>query len=151
MRGLIRHLVMWLLALALPWQGAAAATGLHCAHARSAVAAPAPAAHSPAHEAIHSASEHAAHHHGGSATRAHAHPTSTHSDTLSSAHDAGAAPTAQQGCSACASCCPAVAMPVAALVVSGHPKVASAPPAVFDVTVVFLTGGPDRPPRSFLA
>ena len=40
MRVLIRHLVMWLLALALPWQGAAAATGLHCTHARSAIAAP---------------------------------------------------------------------------------------------------------------
>ena len=152
MRVLIRHLVMWLLALALPWQGAAAATGLHCAHARSAIAAPGPAAHHadhPAHES-HGAHDHGAHHHGASATTAHPHLTSASIDAPPSVHDAGA-PASHDRCSACAACCPAVAMPVAALMVPGNPNVESAPPAISGVTIVFLTGGLDRPPRRFLA
>jgi hypothetical protein len=151
MRGLIRHLLMWLLALALPWQGAAAATGLHCAHAqRATIAASSSATDGGAHEAHHAAHAHAGHHHGASTTTAHAHEVFASSDALSSAHDS-AAPASQDGCSACASCCPAVAMPVAALVVSQVPHVEAAPPVVCDVIVMFLTGGPERPPRSFLA
>lgn len=151
MRVLIRHLLMWLLALALPWQGAAAAAGLHCTHARSAIAAPGAGAHHPAHES-HGAHAHGAHHqhHGTSAAAAHPHLTFASSDAPSSAHDA-ATPASHDSCSACAACCPAVAMPVTALRVPGNPNAESAPPAASGVTIVFLTGGPERPPRRFLA
>lgn len=139
MHTLIRHLVMWLLALALPLQGAAAATRLHCEPAQQTAG---------VSHGARSAHDHAAHvHHEDLAASHHADAASG----ASSSDHAAAAPHTQLSCSACAACCPAAAIPAAPLVVAAAEKVETVLPVISDVAVMFLTGGPDRPPRHSLA
>ena len=144
MRTLIRHLVMWLLALALPLQGAAAATRLHCEPAPKAVSASLHArmAH---HHAAHADDGRAASHHADTAAGFDA------PEQVSSSHEQGPAQGTKVSCSACAACCTAAAMPAAPLVVAAADNVETVLPVASDVTAIFLTGGPERPPRRFLA
>jgi hypothetical protein len=139
MRKLVRLLVMWLVALALPIQGVAAATMRHCgsesAHAGAVVVDQSIHADSDSPPMVAGTAEykhHGVHVHVDAAEPAHDHAS----------HDKGS-------CSACASCCSAAAllttpvMPMAATVVR---SAAIALPTT--LLAAFLTDGPDRPPRS---
>lgn len=148
----LRKFIVCLLILALPTPGFAAAGMLACSpgHARM-MSAPADdgqlveATQAPRHD-------HGAHHHG-----------------LNDAHDpvpqdATAGPTAQvtEGvgaldtqagtkCSACAACCFGAAL-VPGSVLPGTPEFSPTPlTAASPAPVSFITDGPVRPPRSFLA
>jgi hypothetical protein len=130
---------MWLVALALPVQGVAAATMLHCGsesgHAGAVVVDKAIHAKSDSPAMAAAATEHT--HHG-----VHGHVDAAEPAHDHASHDKG-------GCSACASCCSAAAllmspgMPMAATVVR-----AAAIALPTTLVVAFLTDGPDRPPRS---
>jgi hypothetical protein len=134
-RPLLRLLVLWLLALALPLQGAAAT--LRCggsmhgaAHAAASMHA-GPAAHA----------EHDAHAEGttGAGLASHAHPAG---------HASGKAPS----CSACASsCCSPAALPALPTVALPEPTGGTMAAVPVVRTPVFLTDGPERPPRAALA
>lgn len=139
---------MWLIALALPIQGVAAATMLHC----GATPAQQPAS---AHEGHSHHHQHGSHAYGGASAAAHDEGGHHHADpspvddaaSAVSHHHAGG----KSSCSACASCCSAAALPAMPIVL------ASQTPAepVFAIprlpVVVFLTDGPERPPRTILA
>jgi hypothetical protein len=134
-----RIAMMWLLAVALPLQGSVAATLRVCGpgHDRMAVAAAAIAEHD------HAAHHHAAHHHGASAVPAHdANATATTQDLHKSA---------QHKCSACAACCVTAALPASVVRFEAVVDAAAPPPVFFSCSVVFLTDGPERPPRLPLA
>ena len=159
MGGSIRTLLIWLLVLAVPAQGAAAATMLMCAPNHHAGGAGASVVHvqpgglssTSTHDRSHAHSnDHVQH-----SAAAHDHD---HDHAMADAPAAGeaAAPaqgmhTGQHKCSACASCCSVSAMlsPVLAVPV---PDFA---PTVFSVVVpnveAFSADGPDRPPRIILA
>lgn len=128
MRVLARLVLVWLIALALPVQGVAGVTMLHCAPS-----------HHPAQAAPH-------HHHAAQgAAPAHA----GHGASMAHAHQAAD----KGGCSACAACCAGAALAVPAtppalvLQDARQPVLAAVgpPPAAF------ITGGPERPPRPVLA
>lgn len=124
MRSLLRLLVMWLIAVALPIHGVAAATLLHCAAAPVGVASaghPAEHGHPPAHMA--------------KADGATSEPAHDHAGGKSS-------------CSACASCCSlAVLPPLPKLPATVNLAEAISPFTAMPL-VVFLTSGPERPPRT---
>lgn len=138
----MRTAVMWLVAVALPLQGLAAATMLSCGpgHHRMVTQQSAKAA----------VQDHASHEHGGAAKE-------VASAGSAGVLDVGGAVLAQDlqqlakfKCSACAACCSATVLP---------PSVMNFDPprqaAVFDVvapawSVQFQTGGPERPPRNTL-
>lgn len=146
MLGLVRTLLVWLLVLAVPAQGAAAATMAFCG---------------PSHHGVEKviASEHGAmvgHLHGISDVQAHHHPAAELADVVQTASmDESAAPGLTPAdahkCSACAACC------LAGALLGAMPRVVAAEvgPTSFDVVVTsvprFTTGGPDRPPRVVLA
>ena len=158
----IRTLLIWLLVLAVPAQGAAAATMAMCGPNHHAGGPGAALVHVQAggissesrHNVPHAHSnDHAQH---GTATQAaHDHD---HDHAVADVPGAGEASAPAQGmhagqhkCSACASCCSVSAMlsPVLAVPV---PDVA---PTVFSVVVpnveAFGVDGPDRPPRIIFA
>jgi hypothetical protein len=146
MRSVHRALCLLLLALLLPLQGVAAVLRLHCdggpdrlmpAGAGHAVHAP-QGNHDPAAHHAHHAQDAPHHgHHAPMAADASAHPgTDTDSDSP------------HAGCSACAACGVALALPAAARLPGApearpaHPRVPGFPAGPFE------TGGPDRPPRA---
>jgi hypothetical protein len=135
MRSLFRLLLLWLMVLALPVQGFAAAAGQHCAtmHERMQLTG------SPHHEAADAAHPHAG------VDAAHAHAEAP-------AHDPADA-TAQGGltCSACAACCAAVGLPANAPGLPAPPHGGVQPQALESAATAFLTGGLERPPRTVLA
>ncbi|MED5622383.1 hypothetical protein [Ideonella sp. BN130291] len=129
MRTLARLLALWLIAVALPIQGVAAATMLHCAGMPSHEAAVAgPGDH---HEG------HGGHHHAGAATEPAGDAHATH-------HPAGG----KHSCSACASCCSATALPAMPLLLVSQGVTEPLTPDPERPLVAFLTGGPERPPRT---
>jgi len=146
MNRALRLVWVLLLALALPLQGLAAATMAACGPAHGDAGAHAV----PGHEA----SAHETHRHDPSAHHSHRHDTSADdgSSGALAADDTSSPTTPDQKCSVCASCCTAsaglpthavVAHPVAlAGSLIGHERASLA---------AFLTDGPERPPRSFLA
>jgi hypothetical protein len=166
MLGWVRTLVIWLLVLALPAQGTAAATMAWCSpghhsalgavpqhdHARMESAAPAP-------RHLHETGEHAAGQELVSETQglqAHLHHDADRAmsdaepDTVVAPGQAPAQKLAQadqHNCSACAACCSAAAF-------SSNVVMVPAPqfePTEFSSVVPsvdrFVSGGPDRPPR----
>lgn len=135
----LRAVLGWLLAAALPMQGVAAATMLHCAQGGT------PAAHSGGTDHAHarelpmaSASHHHHHHHDMNAVRA---PAKTDAQIAST----------EAKCSVCAACCIATALPVAIRTFDATMPAESFAPVMARVDPVFLTGGPERPPRPQLA
>jgi hypothetical protein len=137
MRRVIWSLVIWLLAAALPAQGLAAATMLHCAPQRGHGSQAAHAAHA------HADTSAAQHHHG-----ANGHHDAAHAvDATDAEHGVNAA-TALQKCSACATCCIGLALPSSMQSVPGPLSEPTARPAPAVVHAAFLTGGPERPPRA---
>ena len=142
----LRFALTWLLAIALPLQGWAAASMLSCGpiDERMTGAAAAAAPHM--------------HHHGRAAMHAH---SPIHSDDRSAASDAsdmehGAAhhdfdKLSKFKCSACSVCCTAAALPATIVSFDATPVAHSVDQALPATAVVFLTAGPERPPRPIFA
>jgi hypothetical protein len=151
MGWLIRTLFIWLLVLAVPVQGAAAAAMVPCGpshhggHAAVQTQPAVPQAHP--------------HHSGTGATGATAHE---HAQAMAVAAEApsvsampvvsdGFSPSAEHTCSACAACCSVGAI-LGSVLALPAPAVA---PTVFATLVAsvdpFAADGPDRPPRPVLA
>ncbi|MDL2339530.1 MAG: hypothetical protein QFE16_16980 [Pseudomonadota bacterium] len=137
-----RSAVMWLLLLALPLQGFAAATMLNCGPNHHRMMAAASTELDEAHEHT-AAGQH--HHEMGMAAGEH---------EVASANPSGDAPPLPHldklvkfKCNACAVCCTGAAMPTAAF--AFEPFATAMAPESFVPTshVGFVTDGPDRPPR----
>ena len=151
MTALVRMLVVWLLALALPVQGFAAATMLQCAggHHDSAAAVTASghdnAMHMRASDAVGEMSGMPSH--DGSAPSV----SSVGIDKASSPTTTNDPKAFVGKCSACAVCCAVAYLPTAVL--AFPPSVPAEMPATFEsqAPAAFFTDGPDRPPRLFLA
>jgi hypothetical protein len=159
----IRTLLIWLLALALPTQGMAAATMAFCGPNHHGAG---PAAH-----AQHAAAQHA---HPGSAVQGgHTHHGANHAEhpgAIHGAHHAGAAQADEgsssgdvgkapanlkqadsQKCSACASCCSAAALPASSPSLAA-PDFSATVFAIVEPSVEpFAADGLERPPRIVLA
>jgi len=141
---LIRTVLIWLLALAIPAQGAVAATMALCGPNHN--------AGEPATQAARSGAIDRAHH-GLSAKLAHGHEgvEAGLSDTGEASVSAKVGHADKHKCSACASCCSMGGILSTGL---GMPD-AEAAPTVFAASVAtvdaFATDGPDRPPRIVLA
>ena len=135
---------MWLLALAVPAQGFAAASMLNCG----------PGHHGTVSDQARTNHHHDAHGHDGAAATT-AGEADEHVDVASS--DAEAAPahgvhkSKTGSCSACASCCTVTAPPSAAPTFEAAPAPDVFQPLAPPGVAAFLTDGPQRPPRSFLA
>lgn len=135
----LRALLIWLLVLAVPAQGLAAATMAFCGanHHGGGAAATAQSA----------VSDEAAHHD----MAAPAEPGEPGPVLLPASTESGHHGEGSKKCSACASCCSIGAMLSPALAV----PVAVVAPTVFSVVVAtidpFAANGPDRPPRIGLA
>ena len=151
MTALVRLLVVWLLTLALPVQGFAAAAMLHCAggHHDSAAAVTA---------GVH---DHAMHMHASVAVSGTPEMASSYDESASRAAsvetDRTPSPAATKHpkvvlskCSACAVCCAVAYLPTAVL--AFPPSVPAEMPATVEsqAPAAFFTDGPDRPPRLFL-
>lgn len=144
---MLRAVLILLIAIANPVQAFAAAAMQSCG---------------PGHERMHRAPAgtqervlpERAHGHEASAELRAAPASVAHDAATIEAGVAGHPPLAEIGahnCSACAACCPAIALPV------GLPGIAE-PPARFGLTTIprspparFQTGGPDRPPTALAA
>lgn len=128
----MRAMLSCLLALALPIQGVAAATMFRCVPAQ----------------------EHIAHAHGGGPGQASVpalHSGAHHQHDMKAGEaPAQAGPTlasADTRCSVCASCCIATALPTALPAFDASAPAESFAPTSLRVDPLFLTGGPERPPR----
>ena len=145
---LIRTLLVWLLVLAVPAQGAVAAIMAFCGpnHHGGATANSAAPAASAVHTDHHGSAEGATGHHGMSSQADEDVAALASPATFSQGKHA-----VHQKCSACASCCSfgAILSPMPAV---PAPAVA---PTVFDTVAptvsAFAADGPDRPPRIVLA
>jgi hypothetical protein len=137
MSRLIRCLLVWLLALALPLQGVAAASMRHCAPAGDAV-------HGQAAQAGGHGLSSAPHAHQADHGAAHGHAAAAAADQ---AEDAPATALPEAKCSACAACCAALGLPAVGVKLPSPPgadDVARPAPAGVDS---FVANGLDRPPR----
>lgn len=142
MSMMFRAVLTWLLVLALPAQGLAAATMLHCgpSHHRQAVIELSASA---------DAHDHASHGHSG--RHGAAASTGALDEAQSAQASAGSGDLIQAKCSACANCCSALAILSAAPVIAEpHPAVVRFPVWQQHLQPVDLTGL-KRPPRPFLA
>jgi hypothetical protein len=138
----IRRFLLWLLMLAIPLQGIAASTMLHCepSHARQQVAVEAAAHDHALHQAASAAHSHDQHHADAGDTVAH-----------SEAHSPGSADHQKAKCSVCASCCSGVAIVAAPLTTAvAEPHESYTVFLATDFEPVFVAG-PKKPPRPFLA
>ena len=157
---LIRRFFLWLLMLAIPVQGMAASTMLLCGpeHHRQQQSA----------QAMHEHSAHGHGEHGNAAPTTHdaqpgghgmhgAHAThdplhiDAGGDAGASADPTGLSELSTTKCSACASCCSALALlgPFLSLAVAERHE-SRTPALTTDFEPVFIDG-PDKPPRAFLA
>jgi hypothetical protein len=136
MSRLARTTLIWLIALALPVQGFAAAAMISCGPMHGGMAAAVPESH-----AGHEASEHAHHHGDGiSAAQDPAEPQSDFAKFI------------ELKCSACASCCTAPAAPSPVMPFSGLvPAHAVAIPFFGSSESTTVPDRLERPPRTFLA
>lgn len=145
---LIRTLLIWLLVLAVPAQGAAAATMAFCGPNHHGGGAAAHAQQSPP-------AEHA--HQGIDARSAHAHyaaATQADEDVVATAISAASPKFVHADthkCSACASCCSVGAILNTVLTVPAPELTPTVFSAVVTTVDAFATDGPDRPPRIVLA
>jgi hypothetical protein len=153
---LIRTTLIWLMAIALPVQGAAAATMLACGPGHhGASAAHSHAAAEPAH--VHAGSTEPHVHPDGHAALGHAdsghhgHDQEIPSGSESAAADGNEVHKAAGKCSACASCCTVAVLPTSVLPIGSPPAVDRVVTVFQAQSAVFMTGGPERPPRTILA
>lgn len=143
--------LMWLLAVAVPAQGFAAASMSGCG----------PGHHGSSVAHVHSESTTAAPEHGfaeGIARHAHAgggfdaDHDHHHEGSDATTHGVKAHGGVTKGsCSACASCCMAAALPTAVMLFQSPIMVDFFLPLASSSVVSFLTDGQERPPRSVLA
>lgn len=140
MRLRFRIVLTWLLLLALPLQGFAAATMINCGPNHHRMMAVAMAEVTEAHE--HATGEQ--HHHGMGVAADHHEVASNDGDAPSVHH---LDKLMKFKCSACAACCMGAAMPTAA--VTFEPLPPAVAPATYVPTshVGFVADGPDKPPR----
>lgn len=124
----LRSFLLWLVVLAVPLQGLAAATMLNCA-----------AVHGPSSQALDHPG-HGDHDHESDAVALAAHGEA--------AADAGTAHAADHKCSACAACHASAALPVAVPALPALDTAQAHPVARASAAAPFLTGGLERPPRS---
>jgi hypothetical protein len=154
MSRVIRFALLWLLAVALPFQGAVAATMIACGPSHHGPAAVVP--QKPGHEQDRQAEpdeapaghDHARHGHGTGHHSEAAAPTDGATDSQQ-----GAQPqkVAHSKCSVCATCCTAAALPSSAISIDSPPLADRVHSVFSSHAAVFMTDGPDRPPRRFLA
>lgn len=146
-----RFVLLWLLALAIPLQGLAAATMVHCG-----------SSHQRMHDALVPA-----HSDGGSSTHHHSHGGGhgvNHAASMADATDlhhaavadASAEPDkysdlAQYKCSACGACCSVAALPAFSLSVPTPSAVVQWEAVHFLARFGYFTEPPERPPRPILA
>jgi hypothetical protein len=164
-KNILRTALLWLMMLAVPTQGMAAAVMLYCG---------------PGHDgggarpvtAMHSEGLAARTGHGHASKEAsHGHPDHGHSDHGHAAHAAMAGPAAEQPsvdrhhapgepsassasdatCSVCAACCNATALMTQAFALPASAGKLAPLPGGVALPFEFFTDGPRRPPRSFLA
>jgi len=156
MSRLLRILLLWLATLAVPIQGFAAATMLHCGPSHSGSSAAGTAQTSPVqtngNQHVHAVEEP----HG-----AHSDPatsdvqTAVHDDA--DAHDGVGTTVAdlhqlsKSKCVSCSACCSATALPATPIPLDSPALAESFVTARPVSAAVFLTDGLERPPRSFLA
>ncbi|AKJ27144.1 hypothetical protein AAW51_0453 [Caldimonas brevitalea] len=150
----VRSVLLWVLAVALPFQGAVAATMIACGpqhHGTALVFSQATAADP--HDAADGHVEHGhsqQHLHGPTAdTRAA--PDAPQLASADAHPDADPHQATASKCSVCAFCCAPAALPVSATAIDPPPAVDSLHPTSESHAVVFMTDGPERPPRTFLA
>jgi hypothetical protein len=146
MQRLLKLWLMCLVVLAVSLQGVAAAAMLNCG----------PVHHGSAPADVHGKHDHSAHSHGdlpqppGSAiedeTAVAALEASNGADFAELLQDA---PKAK--CSACASCCSAIALPSGIADLEAKSKAQPIAISAGSPATAFLTSGPERPPRHFLA
>lgn len=139
----VRMLLIWLLVLAVPAQGAAAATMAFCGPG-----------HHDGQTAAHGHSEPAAGHsdHGRDASSAQMHHQAmAQADEDRSATPAKFVQADKQKCSVCASCCSAAAILTTVLDLPVPPLGKTAFIALVPTIDVFIPDGPERPPRALLA
>lgn len=159
MQRVVRTVLVWVLAIAMPLQGLAASAMLSCgpSHARmlqglvSAAPAPGHAAHGG--QAAHAGRDAAAAVHG---AHAHAHADSADSvaATAQADGDAGHHPSPHHGkhsCSACAACCTALALPARFALLEVTRAVHAVRTALDAPVVSHQPETLDRPPRPHLA
>jgi hypothetical protein len=135
-----RALLLCILAISLPLQGAAAAAMVHCAAV-------------PIHESSAADSEAANHHVAAPAEvsvgeMAAMGDGAAPSEWLSKAHAAG---TTGHQCSACAACCFGLALPSEHSSQAAEGRSSLPQPAADDSVVSFISSGLERPPRSDLS
>ena len=135
MRSLLRLMLLCLMAVALPVQGFAATGTVHCAtmHERMQVA------------ALHHQDDGADHHHAQAASQHDRSSADTGPD------DGAARAGGVFKCSACAACCVGLGLPASTIRVPQGPAEGLSPQPVQRSVAPFLTGGPERPPRTVLA
>jgi hypothetical protein len=137
-KNLVRSLLVWLMLLALPFQGIASAAMLTCAHATMRSATPLAAA-MPAMQ------------HDASAAEGHCHSDEAPTASTASHHD-GDAHDHDGRCSACADCCVgALLAPAPALLAAPPDAPAVIHPAAAGRLAAVDLALPERPPRFPLA
>lgn len=141
---MVRTLLIWLLVLTLPAQGAMAATMAFCGPNHHASASSA-AAESDA-QAEHEQHEHAMH-----AAAQVADGQDSETASLGSAAPESFAQSDMQKCSVCAACCSAAAIQSTVAKRPSFQPGATVFATVATAVEPFAAGGPDRPPRHLLA
>jgi hypothetical protein len=146
----MRTVMMWLLLAALPVQSWAVATMLHCGptHQRMGTTAGSHANASPV-ASQHDHGDHGVHHHDiGTEGEA---PQPAQAEQDQTTPDQPPLSLGKFKCSACATCCIGVALPSAVVSFDASLSSGIAPSGMPQGDAVFLTAGPERPPRTFLA
>jgi hypothetical protein len=140
----IRTVMMWLLMAALPVQSWAVATMVNCgpSHHRMAPSAHEHSSHS--HERVAAGHAHELDHD-------HDHDHGQHADEAPADTDPQPLSLGKFKCSACATCCLGMALPSAILTFDASVSSDTIEPGMPQGHAVFLTAGPERPPRTFLA
>lgn len=152
-----RTALVWLVMLAIPTQGFAAATMLYCGpghqHALTGPEAATPAGHTDTvaqqHATPHAQAAHSDHEHDHAVSGAQHEESANATDLVSAAVALEQSPKAK--CSVCSLCCNAAAIVSSALAVPPMDAASAPLLSVSESPVTFFTGGPKRPPRSFLA
>lgn len=156
MLSILRVTLLCLLALAIPAQGFAAATRLLCGPAHHGAASrhtgeamPVQAlerAHDHHHAEMHAAAGHASWHDAHAVSAEHPDPSAAAASTLLVTDPP------EGRCMSCAACCTAVALPARMPLLTAPPLMRATPLTLAAASrPAFITGGPDRPPRPFLA
>jgi hypothetical protein len=147
MRSWIRPALMWLLVVVVPVQGLAAGMMVSCGpnHARMAQM---------SDHLQHEVAEGKAHHHETSSAPADVGSVQPSHESLSDLPVGSESPldkVAKFKCSACAACCTATAIPTSVYTFDACASTSLQASVSMSLAPVFLTEGPERPPRLLLA